>query len=396
MNSILRCILVVLVLLLYLEESSAQALDGGIANLSRQVENTLHDIRREYDFPGITVAYTLPNNHIESIAIGFADLESQLPMTNKTRMLAASIGKSFVAVIILSLESEGLLSQNDLVKSHLGDRSWFDRMPNQDEMTIGNLLRHTSGLQDHVYLDSFSEAMKSHVRNDRETLTAEDAIGLLLDSAPLFQVGEGWSYSDTGYLLLGLIIESVTEESYYAVLNEKLLSPLGLVDTSAANNRELVGLAPGYTFEDNPFGLPFRTMDDQGKLLWDPAVEWTGGGLVTTATDLASWGHLLFGSQALSVPYIDRLLEGEAILPGNSVARYGAGVGILEESVHGPVHGHGGWVPGYTSSLRHYADHNVTIAFQMNSDVGVADDGTDLVAVLERTLADVIIRSLRH
>ena len=366
--------------------ATAQA-DG----LQDHVQTLLDDFRTKYGLPGATVAYALPDGTVQIVATGFADLEGKVAMTHETRMLAASIGKSFVAATILGLESDGQLQQSDLVSQYLGDRDWFDRLPNHGTMTIGDLLRHNAGIPDHIHTEAFGAAMAALMQTGGDAPAPEVAIGFILDADPLFPVGTGYSYSDTGYLLLGLIIEKVTGRKYYDVVTERFLQPLGLSATSPSNQRILPGLAVGYTSPGNPFGIPPRTMDMQGRLLWDPAMEWTGGGLVSTSHDLAQWGHALFGGTAMPAPYLDRLLDGIRMSPDAPGLFYGAGVAIYADTPRGPVYGHGGWIPGYVSSLRHYADHGVTIAFQINTDVGIFDDSTDLVPALEAALAALVI-----
>ena len=90
-------------------------------------------------------------------------------------------------------------------------------------------------------------------------------------------------------------------------------------------------------------------------------------------------------------PYIDDLLDGVPVLPDMPDVLYGSGVAVYQTGPFGPVYGHGGWIPGYVSSLRHYADHGLTIAFQINTDLGVVDDSTDLVPALEAALAEAIL-----
>jgi D-alanyl-D-alanine carboxypeptidase len=211
----------------------------------------------------------------------------------------------------------------------------------------------------------------------------------------LFEPGAAWAYSDTGYILLGLVIEEVSGRSYYDVVQEMFLGPLDLSDTIPSDRREIPGLAVGYTIPGNPFGLPERTADVDGRLVWDVSVEWTGGGLASTSHDLARWGHALFGGMAMDAPYLDRLLDGVPVFPDAPGIFYGAGVAIYADTPRGPVYGHGGWIPAYVSSLRHYADHGVTVAFQINTDAGIVDDGSDLVAALEAALADLAIGAVR-
>ena len=356
-----------------------------------RLQGLLDSFRQDYGFPGATAAMALPDGSVVMAATGLADDEAGTPMTSDSRMLAASIGKGFVAMTALSLESDGVLSRSDLVSQHLGDRDWFTRLPNHATMTVGDLLRHTSGLPDHVHLQGFQSEMAARMVDGSAAFTPEEAIAFVLDADPLFPAGEAWAYSDTGYLLLGLVIEQAGGAAYYDLVAERFLVPLGLTATTPSDTPILPGLAAGYVGEDNPFGLPQRTMDDAGRLLWDPAMEWTGGGLVSTSRDLAVWGHALFAGAAMEEPYLDRLLDGVPVSSDAPGILYGAGVAIYADTPRGPVYGHGGWIPGYVSSLRHYADHGVTVAFQINTDVGIVDDSTDLVPALEAALADLAI-----
>lgn len=377
--------------------ASAVALSLALAGPARadlpqdRLRGLLDSFQEDYGFPGVTAAIALPDGSVVTAATGVADAEADTPMTSDSRMLAASIGKSFVAMTALSLESDGVLSRSDLVSRHLGDREWFTRLPNHATLTVSDLLRHTSGLPDHVHLQSFQSEMAMRMAEGSAAFTPEEAIAFVLDAEPLFPAGEAWAYSDTGYLLLGLVIEQASGAASHDLVRERFLTPLGLTATTPSEAPTLPGLAAGYVGEDNRFGLPPRTMDDAGRLLWDPAMEWAGGGLVSASCDLAVWGQAFFGGTAMEAPYLDLLLDGVPVSPDAPGILYGAGVAIYADTPRGPVYGHGGWIPGYVSSLRHYADHGVTVAFQIDTDVGIADDSTDLVPALEAALADLAI-----
>ncbi|SHH33328.1 serine hydrolase domain-containing protein [Marivita hallyeonensis] len=368
--------------------TAAMAEDGALKNL-------LSEFHKRYGFPGATAAVALPDGKIVTAATGVADMEANRPMAPDTPMLAASIGKSFVAATLLSLESDRVLSRKDLVSEHLGGFDWFGRLPNHATVTVGDLMRHGAGLPDHVHLESFQIEMAARLVTGAAALTPEEAIAFILDAEPLFDAGSGGAYTDTGYLLLGLVIEQASGRSYYDIVTERFLDQLGLADTRPSNQRTLHGLAVGYVAEDNLFNLPPRTIDAQGTLLWDPSMEWTGGGLVSTSGDLAAWGQALFTGAAMESPYLDRLLDAIPVSPDAPGILYGAGVAIYADTPRGPVYGHGGWIPGYVSSLRHYANHDVTVAFQINTDVGIVDDSTDLVPALEAALADLAIELAR-
>ncbi len=364
------------------------------ADRAEDLRALLEAFRETYDFPGATAAYATPDGTIVTAAVGYSDVEAGLPMSPDSRMLAASIGKTFWGALVISLETEGVLNRSDLVSDYLGDKPWYSRLPNSDTMTIGQLLTHSSGMPDHVHMED--AARKLIEIGQVAPFDPVDAISMTLDTSSLFEPGTGWAYSDTGYLLLGMVIESAANRGVYQLAEERFLRPLGLDHTTPSNVPDIPGLAVGYTVPDNPFGLLPRTMDDTNALIWNPAIEWTGGGFASTSADLALWGNALFTGAAMESPYQAKLLDGVPVHPDAPGIFYGGGVAIYDATPYGPVYGHGGWIPGYVSSLRHYAGHGVTIAFQINTDVGVVDDSTDLVPALEAALADLFLTTVEN
>ncbi len=124
-------------------------------------------------------------------------------MTPQTRMLAASIGKTFVAATVLALGREGRLGPADRLAQHLGDRPWFAGLPNAESITIDHLLHHSSGLPDHPHLPEFQAAAAARIAAGGAAFTPEEVLGFIAGREPLFEAGTGWAYSDTGYILLG-------------------------------------------------------------------------------------------------------------------------------------------------------------------------------------------------
>ena len=274
---------------------------GSHDELSTRLQTVLDGARAQYAFPGASAAVVLPDGSIVTAVTGFADLENERAMTFETPMLAASVGKTFVAAAVLSLESEGALSRDDLVSVYLDDHPWFDALPNAGTMTVGQLLQHTSGLPDHVHLPAFELAFAQLSAGESE-FEPERLIAFVAGHEPLCKAATAWSYSDTGYVLLGLVIEEVTARPWQEAIVTSFLEPLGLTGTIPSDRPDLPGLAVGYVAPDNPFGMPERTANAEGRLLWNPAVESAGGGFASTSTDLARWGHLLFGGDAMDAP----------------------------------------------------------------------------------------------
>jgi D-alanyl-D-alanine carboxypeptidase len=119
-------------------------------------------------------------------------------------------------------------------------------------------------------------------------------------------------------------------------------------------------------------------------------VEWTGGGLVSSSADLARWAQVLFEGDAMAGDYLTELLAGPTVDTSGPL-RYGLGVTIQEGGALGTTLGHGGWIPGYCTSLRYYPEYGVAIAFQINTDVGVMDGAPSHIDLIEERLARVVM-----
>jgi len=421
---IIPALLVLLLITGWLYSSSAET-----PALSEDLQAALDAFQQEYGFPGATAAYVLRDGTRAVAATGLADIENGTPMTVQSRMLAGSIGKTFVGATVVALAREGVLELNVPIARWLGGRQWFDRLPNHDVITLRQLLNHSSGLPDHVHLESFVTAVnrkwqerqnyeitlrsllnhgpglsdQGHLESFANSVahqwyetqplfSPEDLIGYVLDRPALFEAGTSWAYSDTGYILLGLVIEEVTGRSYYEEIRERFLTPFDLQLTTPSDQLLLTGLAAGYMGTENAFGFPHKTLQADGTMVWHPGLEWTGGGLVSNAGDLALWGALLFEGHAMTGDYLTELLKGVPISPEDSDIYYGSGIAIYRSGPFGPVYGHGGWIPGYSSSLRHYPAYGVTIAFQINTDIGIVDDRTAVVSEMEKKLAEIVIK----
>jgi D-alanyl-D-alanine carboxypeptidase len=353
-----------------------------------QVE--LDALRQEYGFPGATAAFVLSDGTAGVVATGLSDVEAGVRMSPSSRMLAASIGKTFVSATALALSQEGRLDIDERISLWLGDEPWFARLPNHELITIRHLLTHSAGIPNHVDEPAFAAAFAESWAKPGTPVSHEMLIEFVLDRPALFAPGEGWSYSDTGYIVVGLVIEKVTGRSYYKEVNERFLEPLDLSLTSPSDRHDLPGLAAGYMSAENKFGLPSKTTVVDGRMAWNPAIEWTGGGLVSNSLDIAKWAKALFEGRAMEGPYLEDLLRAVPISAEVPDVSFGAGVGIHNTGPIGAWYSHGGWIPGYSSSLRYYPEHRVAIAFQINTDIGIVDDSTALYEEMAARLEQVI------
>ena len=368
---------------------------AGPAELDKKFSAELNALRVEFKFPGATAAYVLPDGRIGRAATGLADVERETPMTVDSRMLPASIGKTFAAATALALAEEGEFRLDDPISKWLGDRPWFSRLPNANEITLRQLLTHSSGLPDHVNSEEFARDVAQRWSEPGNPFPPESLVGYLLDKPALFRPGRGYSYTDTGYILVGLIIEKTSHHTYYEEVTSRFLKPLHLTLTAPAFSRNLPGLASGYMPKDNPLGLPAKTTTTPGVLTYNPVEEWTGGGLVSNSHDLAVWAKTLYEGHAMKGPYLTDLLQAVSPTPDDQSHAYGAGVSIDRKTPFGTSYGHGGWIPGYSSDMRYYKDHRIAVALQINTDVGIVDNPKAASAIRER-LAQVVVDWVRH
>jgi D-alanyl-D-alanine carboxypeptidase len=353
--------------------------------LEARVQSELDRLRAQHGLPGLTAAYVRADGAPAAFASGEADRELGLGATPATRMLSGSTGKTFVAALALALQAEGKLRLDDPLRTWLSEEPWFDRLPSREAITVRMLLNHSSGLADHVYSEAFGAELATLAPN--RVLSPAELVGFILDLEPLFPAGEGYSYSDTNYILAGLVLERAGGAPYYEQIQRRFLYPLGLRLTAPSTGRIHPGLAQGYLAADGPLGGLDRTTLDGGVLRFDPVSEWTGGGLVTNPADLARWASALWGGKAIGPEALEEMLASVAPESGEG-SRTGYGLGVyITQGAHGPEHGHGGWFPGYRTSFAFYPEHGLAVAVQTNTD---AVEG-EAVHAMRSALADLVL-----
>jgi len=257
----------------------------------------------------------------------------------------------------------------------LGTEPWFDQLPNATDITLRMLLNHSSGIENHAEMSSFEkQILKSSARN----IHYDELIAYVLKKKSLFPAGQGYNYSDTNYILVGMIIEKVTGRSLYELIDEKILKPFKLERTIPSNALTLPEMSNGY-LDDGPVIV-------NGKFRINPQWEWASGGFASTAEDLARWGHLLYEGDVLSPNSLDEMIKSTSTGEG---AVYGLGV-MITRSNFGRSYGHDGDFPGYISDLRFYTRHKLTVAVMVNSD---QKSVVDQMASATDDFAQVIIRA---
>ena len=353
-----------------------------VEQYERIADKRLSAFHDNHDFPGATLAFVLDDGRAGSVAVGVADKRDKTPMSPDSRMLSGSIGKTYVAAVALLLLEEQRIDLDSKISTWFGDEDWFPRLPNADQITLRMLMNHSSGIPEHIQAPTFLAAVSA---NPERIWRPEELVAYVLDTPPLFPAGQGWSYADTNYILVGMIIERVTGRKYYDLLNERILKFYALDDTFPSDQRVLPGLVNGYTRPNNPFDIPEQASID-GRCYFHPQMEWTGGGLVSTSPDLARWAKLLYGDDVIKPQSKEQMFQGIDTPRFGPEHQYGLGV-IIRNSPNGVVYGHSGWFPGYISAMAWYDDLDLALAMQFNFD-GAAGF-SDMEALLDAVAADI-------
>lgn len=357
--------------------------DTEVAALLTSLQLKLNELHKSASFPGATIGFVLPDGRSGSVSVGLADVENKTPLKPTDRMLAGSIGKTYVSAVTLQAVQEGKLDLDAQIERWLRAEPWFPRLPNAKDITLRMLMNHSSGIPEHVLDKDFIAAMKKDP--DRIWRPAE-LIAYILDAKPLFAAGHGWSYADTNYILVGMIFERVTKKTVYGEVQRRILKPLKLDRTIPSDRRVLPDVITGYSMPNSPFGFEGRLILD-GKFIINPQMEWTGGGFASTAEDLARWAKLLYEGKVLKKEMLDQMLTGVAANEGRGGGadnKYGLAVQI-RTSEWGVSYGHGGWFPGYRSEMEYFPQHKVAVAVQFNT-----DDGRAMKKSLRAYIADAM------
>ncbi len=318
----------------------------------------LEDAREEMKMPGLRAAVRFADGRIVRASVGLADVEEEIALDDTVGMPGGSTGKTFVAALTMLLVEDGVLALDDPASKWLDDAAWYEKVPNSQDIRVHHLLSHSAGIGD--YPRSTRYRLKSIYRAIRRgTIRFEpEELIAFAGRKPLFPVGEGFSYTDSGYLVLGRLIEAATGREYYDLLRERILEPQGLHQIGLQDRSVLPDITPGYMHGA-------RNLRRDGTMKIDPSSEWTGGGLTTNPTMLVEFYGALTEGRIVKPESFARMLEGGWRNPATPDWHYGFGLFVYDGGVS---FGHGGLWPGYRTHVTHYASRGVTIAVQTNRD----------------------------
>lgn len=344
--------------------------------LNDTVQKTLDATRIKYDIPSIQVSVLCPGENIpRDFLSGTKTRDGNDPIKADTLFQVGSETKSFIATIILQLESEGFLSIDDPIGK------WLPQLPDSwKEVTIKQILNHTSGLPNYNNMEFLSVMFN----NPKKQWTPDELLSFAINKPLINEPGKGWDYSNTNYIVAGMIIRAVTNKSMDEEIQIRLLSPLNLPNTYylpySYNANILQRIAHGYFYANPPLDVTEYNMS-----MTDSA-----GAVVSTSHDMVIWfkefltGSLLPPTQLKELNTLVDENTGAPFVPSqNGDTGWGLGVKyIYEES--GGYWLHAGETLGYGALMAWLKCENIIISISTNS------------AMREYLVFNELLTSLQH
>jgi D-alanyl-D-alanine carboxypeptidase len=298
--------------------------------------------------PGLSLAVVQNGMIVKEKGYGLANVELKTPATPDTVFPLASVTKQFTAAAIMLLVEDGRIGLDDRIGECVPGlpESW-------NGITVRHLLTHTSGIKDYLNTNELHLPSQSC-----EDFTPGEIVSAVAKLPLNFPPGERWSYSNTGYVLLGMIIQKVTGKSFGEFLSQRIFTPLSMTRT---RRRSLIDLIPDRadTYDFGEGGL--RHAIYLNPTLWDNP----DGGIVSTVVDMAKWDAALSTERILKRSSLE-LMWSPAKLSGGDTTTYGFGWQIWTLRGHRLIY-HGGGRPGASAFIVRYIDDNLTVIALCNS-----------------------------
>jgi len=329
----------------------AEPPSGADASTCGRLQGVLDTFVAEGRAPGVAVTVGFADGSTWSGAAGVSDLESGAAMAPVDRFRIGSVTKTFTAALVMLLVEDGVLSLDDVVSRHLTG------VPNGDLVTVRQLLQHTSGLADYLY-DPAIVSTRSAPHTPAELLAVAQSL------TPELAPGERYRYSNTNYVLLGLIVERVTGSTWAAEIRDRILDPTGLSDTFVYGWEEVPGgFVRGYA------AAAGGGWDDV-TLALHPTVAYAAGCMVSSTPDLVRWSQALHAGRVVSAASLETMKNESRVSEEYPSIRIGLGIFIESADEYGSFLGHAGGLDGFSTEVQLLdgAGHTVAGAFNATED----------------------------
>lgn len=316
------------------------------AAIAAAADKLAADALSERGAVGLSVAVARHGKVILSKGYGLAEVEHDVRADGDSMFRMGSITKQFTAAAIMRLVEQGRIRLDDPITKHVPGYNAQGR-----EIMVRHLLTHTSGIK------NYTKLKRIMVDEPEREFTRQEMLDMVQNEPLAFDPGTKFEYSNTGYYLLGMVIENVSGKDYCAYLQDEFFGPLGLTHTRCDSNTEIIkGRAQGYTLAGE------KLVNDRGLAT---STTFAAGGLVASAHDLVVWADALASGKVVS-PASYQLMSTPSALAGGGASEYGFGFFIDSLDGHARIQ-HGGDIFGFNSWLARFPDDGVTVAVISNS-----------------------------
>lgn len=319
------------------------------------------------DGPGVAVIVTRGGNTIYAAGRGMGDIAASRPLAPSSVFRLGSITKQFTAAVILQLVGEGRISLDDPLS-----RFFPDYPQPGATATVRQLLNHTSGIQSYTSIPAWMMA------NMARPQTTAQMIAAFRDTPAPTRPGEAWAYNNSGYVLLGAIIEQVTGKAWHEAIVERISRPLGLGTIAYGENpAALAATVRGYAASENGVEIapPIHMSVPHGA-----------GGLVGSVEDLAKWARALHHGRVVTPALYQEMIR-RTRLPDGSDHAYGMGLANAEVRGRAGI-GHGGNINGFATDSLYLPEQDLFIAVFANQERAAVDPPTLLRRIAALALND--------
>lgn len=315
--------------------------------------------------PGLTLAVEQDEGCNVALAVGMADLEAELELQPGDVMRVGSITKTFTAAVILQLVEEGVLSLDDTI-----DR-WWPSFPNADRITLRHLLAHTSGVFNYSEDADVIEGFGTEGGLWSTSITPEEIIAIAAENDPYGEPGTVFHYSNTNFIMAGVVIEDATGMTYGRAVRERLLDPFGLSSTFVEGEEEVPGLIQGYVYQhttriDPDTGATIRETELVEDVEFDISWAWSAGAVASTSADLVRWVRLLYSTDEVLSAESRAEMMTPVEVPDGGPSYYGLATLVLDTG-YGMSYGHNGLVNGFNAIVSFVPDHVIAVASIANA-----------------------------
>jgi CubicO group peptidase (beta-lactamase class C family) len=318
---------------------------------SAKVDAAVEAQRKAQKIPGVSLAVCRDGKIVKAGGYGLANVELDVPVTPETIFQTGSVGKQFTSMAVMMLVEEGRIGLDDHLTKYIPESpaAWKD-------VTIRQLLTHTSGIADY---GGEEETMGKGVINFRKDYSEEELVPAFAKMPMDFRPGERWSYSNTGYVLLGIVIHRVTGKFYGDFLQARIFQSLGMKSTRIISEADIV------PHRSSGYRLVKGELKNQEWV--SPTLNTTAdGALYTNVLDLAKWDAALYTTRLVKQSSLDAIWTPVKLNDGKTYP-YGFGWDLAPKNGHHAVSHDGAW-QGFTMSISRYVEDRLTVIVMTNLD----------------------------